>query len=771
MSDLNSEEQFRKIKEVPGGYSACGGRLDQGWYGGILVLDSGSLPLYNMKTDKNYAVNLEHYRRMELVDINRPRRIIMMQSEDGNFLERELTAAVRIDGPVCPKEQVEKPIVAWTERCGGGWDLKLLYEEEIQTVVRQSGILRFPQVAMTKDGPILAIEVDDPDGSTQVLVLNIEGQILNRCLGRKPQLVAASEGYLLLTEQASRNRITLKLKHCSGSNCLAETNISQGDYLFNADLAYSEKENICYIAAESSPSFGYGSQLGQARILYTWQCSSGTVVPTGALPVEKRGFMSLGPENLPPIKPYVFIDRNMPVVAFRQFRYAGSKTFGWDIFWCRCNGDKWSEPVRLSKSVGSPDTGFSILPIDDHYVVFAPSLSNEGGSALSFNHRVEICEFQVHHGLNRYQVSEKRKALYTIPISHMDIALDPPHLPGSYPGRILIWGDMHVHSTYSKCMAAVDGSPDEHIRFSRDVLGCQVFTLTEHSRWTTGPESTWVMDRLELLAGDNGIILYSTEPVVIKGIRHTNWYALERGAFERLERVFIAQGHNFQRCLRNVCEELPFGSVFLMRHFHGSIMDEEGMVHSFEPRLEVAMEAMQGRCNAMIEPEGDFPVFPNQFLNAGCKIGLVGGTDHYRKGTNHYCLTGFWVREVSAKGVWEALRNRFTIAMSDAKVALTSYLSGQPMGNAVIMDNPSEVRIRLNAACGRPIRRARLIRDGKLLPWFEIGKKVASFDLVDPEPRTGRHWYVPTVEVDTAYGSDSPGYCHASPFFVMIHGR
>jgi len=182
---------------------------------------------------------------------------------------------------------------------------------------------------------------------------------------------------------------------------------------------------------------------------------------------------------------------------------------------------------------------------------------------------------------------------------------------------------------------------------------------------------------------------------------------------------------------------------------------------------------MQGRINALIETETPFikasTPFPNQFLDAGFRIGLVGGTDHFRgQGSNHFCLTGFWVREVSPAGVWEALRNRYTIAMSDAKVAMSAILFGQPTGTALTVSSAGEIRVQLSVACARTIRRATLIRDGIVLPWVPVDANAATVILTDPDAPPGAHWLVPTVELDTAYGPDNVGYAHTSTFFVSL---
>jgi hypothetical protein len=377
-------------------------------------------------------------------------------------------------------------------------------------------------------------------------------------------------------------------------------------------------------------------------------------------------------------------------------------------------------------------------------------------------------EWRTGHQLPTLPVPPDRQDEYFLTTGVRGISLDPPPLERPYEGRVLIWGDLHPHNSYSKCVSAMDGLPDEMLRYQRDVLGCRVLTLTDHCDKLGGPEATWLADSLESFAGEHNIPLFSTETGQRPG-RHTNWYAPDREAFDRLRCILISQDGDRLRTYRHAIEEMPQGSVVALRHFHGRIASDDELIHSFEGQLEVAMEAMQGRINALLESDERFPRYPNLFLDAGFKVGLVGGTDHFRgRGPNRFCLTGFWVKEVSIDGVWEALRNRYTIAMSNARIAIAARMGGQPAGSTVTVDAESDVRIQLSTSCGRQIVRATLIRDGEILPWVPVGAESATLELVDPSPPPGRHWYVPTVQVKTAYGKATPGYGHVSPFFVHI---
>ncbi len=753
---------------VRDGVQACAGVCDNGWYGGILLIEERDEGFRRLPDCDSFAERAAHARRWTAVTAGQARRIKLMSSGEDGIDSRCVAAAERIEGPVAPRERVARPMLAWVERSGRQWHLMLHKDGRTTVVLSRGQVIRCPRVAMTAIGPCLAFETDTGPAATQVEVVSSLGCTLHRVAGREPVLCVAGGPLVLCTEKVGPDGIALRLERLGTKDDGAAVELWMDGSLLHADMAWSEPEQVLYLASEQAPLPGSTCQMGAHRSLPVWRWSlKDAPEPLGELPVEPRAFQSIGVENMPPVRPSVQIDDGQPVVLFKQHRFTGFRAFGWDIFRCRRRGDGWSEPERLTPSTTTSDADFGWVREDDRFIGLFPAHENEGGrgSQRSRNRRVELVTAARSGGLPRFEIPAEKRAPYRVPTGFRDVSPEPPALATSYKGRQLIWGDLHIHSIFSKCVAAVDGDPRENIRLARDVLGCRVIALAEHTPHTTGPESTWLYDQLESTVGRDNVLLYASEPG-IERTRHMNFYCRDRDTFERLERILIAQGRRYPEVLRQVREDLPADSVFVMRHVHGQPIPDEQILQHFDPQFEVAMEAMQGRGNAMLEVVEKCPMFPQPFLDSGCKIGLVGGTDHFREwAPNHFCLTGFWVREVSVEGVWEAIRNRYTFAMSDARVALSTTCKGVPMGGTVTVGEHEPLRIRVEASCGRRIRRLTLMRNGLLLPWVEVNATHAAIELVDEDAKPGSHWYVVTAEVETAFGNHT-GFCHASPYFA-----
>ena len=336
-----------------------------------------------------------------------------------------------------------------------------------------------------------------------------------------------------------------------------------------------------------------------------------------------------------------------------------------------------------------------------------------------------------------------------------------------------------MHSNLSKCQYTIDGSPDANLRFARDILGCQVLTLTDHTHKQGAAEFAWHLDKLEEAAGERNIVLYSSEPGLSSG-HHTNFYAIDRQVFERLRLIGISE-HDREKVYEKIKREFPEDSVLALRHFHGRCEDRFDSLEAagtWDPDLEVAMETMQIRGDILMgrimqDDEAVPPSFPANFLNSGAEIGFIGGSDHANGYLNHFALTGFLVEDFSAEGVWEALKNRRTIACSNGKIAIWAELNGLPMGSKVkVADDVVKIKTIIKGVLN--LKRICLLRDGKPIKWLNVQGNGVETILEDNEPMPGRHWYSVTAEGKSAFqdlGRESPEtsvLAHSSPFFVDI---
>jgi hypothetical protein len=321
-------------------------------------------------------------------------------------------------------------------------------------------------------------------------------------------------------------------------------------------------------------------------------------------------------------------------------------------------------------------------------------------------------------------------------------------------------------------MASMDGSPEEMVRFQRDVLGCKVLTFTDHLHLMNQREVAYHWDMLEAEAGDECVVLYGCEPGTFPD-HHTNFYAIDRDIADRLWRI-VYRFHSRNEIYRRIRKELPPRSVAVMRHFHGwnwqgGDPQSDLIGRDWAADLEIAAEAMQNRgCSLLNQTPNDpgLPAFPANFFDKGAKMGLVAGSDHNGgQGILHYCITGIWAEKADAQSVWEALWNRRTLAGQNGKVALWTTCNGQPMGSEV--QGVDTVSVQVQASSARPLRRAALMVNGELGPWTDLEGTSARFELETKYYGPNPAWACVAVEADGAY-QDSSVLTFSSPHFLAL---
>jgi hypothetical protein len=701
-----------------------------------------------------------------------------------------LSQADGVWGPGTASRVAKGPLLSWTEKTGHEWSL-VTWQDGTRTVHTKSPhVLLEPAVTEIHGNPVVACQTMSEDGPL-VMVYDARNDELFTARGRYPQLTTAGDRLFLVYEAPTTDRCRLQCAEFLDGKCVRHRSIpAGGDLNLNADLVVDPDTGALYVVHEAAPAWGHDHFLGRHRDLWMWRLDGGGdrfIAAPGQLPIPLRASHDL---NEPPVQPRVLLLDGQPAVAFRRFEYYAARPFSWHVYLMRFDGYTWSNPQRISDHHGFVETDYGIIGEEGQLVAALtccdqrPPLTREDLAAgreprgmPGRVHNTFVTVKRLSADTDQGPVPSLPNRLpgeYHVSLGVRDVAPEPElNGPDSAPGK-LIWGDLHEHTLWSKCMSPVDGTRGENLRYQRDVLGCRVFSFGEHTTMMSDSEFTYYLDQLEAEAGADGIAMYGTEPW--SGGHDTNLYAIDRDVFQRLRLIYQRHRH-LGAILEKVKEEFTDREVACLRHFHGggegdwSTKSPE-VVNTHIPEVEPAMEAMQIRGNVFMgetDAHEGLPAFPVNFLNAGCRVGLVGGTDHSSDpGPNHFCLTGFWVDEVTPEAVWDGLWNRRTIALSNGKIAIWAECAGQGIGEQVRADGPVKVTAWLSSA--RPIKRVTLVRDGEILGWREIGGKEAKVELVDENPLSGEHWYSVTAEAESSPDIPRPVLGHASPFFVQMPG-
>jgi len=634
----------------------------------------------------------------------------LVVSESGDIRRRTLAWARAIYGPAV-LGGVE-PAAAWVETDRTVWRLCAFADGETRVLTETSTSLRNPALTRDGNGRLRAACDLTEKGIDRIRLLPIdEAGDSFTVEGRRPSMANAGGHVWMAGERRGAAASEIILKRFTGDGEIESLSLpSPHPWNFVPHLHATEKD--VYVAWESTPGFSPDDRQGFFREIRVacLDAHTGRIRSSNRAPIDIEAFQDSSVFNRIPLYPHLFGDEEQLWLAYRSFRFFGQKCFGWDLLAISLGGEPG--PRMLVPEIGFPDTRYGVYMTDGRVRAVAHTMTHEPrrrfdeteavrSTQPAWNHRVELYDWAVGDLLPQDPPEyDTRPAILPAPLTgHCPDPPEPPRVP---EGLRLIWGDLHAHNSYSKCMPAGDGGPEDVLRFHRDVLGCQVLTLTDHVEYMSAVEFRHIMDELAAEASEEIVVLYSVEWAKHPA-HHTNFLAHDRDVFDQLRAIMLVESHLTKVFARIKAELLP-ESVAAIRHYHGMNGEPHGVdgtrtVETYDGDVEWAMEAVQTRGDMMFRP----PLyFPANFIAAGAKIGLVGGSDHSRGGPLKFCLTGFWVEDVTPEAVFASLRRRRTIACASGKLAMW----------AERFDNAAQVHV----ASPTPLMSASLWYDGA---WHE----------------------------------------------------
>jgi len=452
----NNIANAKKIT-IPGGIASCAGITNNGWYAASLVLsDDNKHSISDTKLDKNigFEARGELLKKWMIEQGTGLNAKLVLTTSWKSSENKEISCNETILFPVSPAEITASPVVVFVSRDNNKWSLNLYQNGEVSSLYSSDKSIRYPSVTCNKDDIIISYE-QDKGNNGEIYLINSNGRIIYQTQGRRAKLVNTEDKIGIMKEVCTANNISTCVELINKRRIEKVWNLpAEDDYTFNGDICFHNDK--LFIVSETTHAFGQDDRMGNYRKLRAWTASLKDIefsplAEKSLIPIPERT-STWNKENLSPIRPRIIIENGIPVVLYRQFRDAGFKRFGWDLFKICFENGSWGPASRITENIISPDTGFGLIQRGDSYILTLPSFDNDGtaidnGPVVPEKHRIEIKTQNSKVTFPLIPGKGSKKFEYEESTGYRNISAKPPELPCNTEGHFLIWGDMHVHST------------------------------------------------------------------------------------------------------------------------------------------------------------------------------------------------------------------------------------------------------------------------------------------------------------------------------------
>jgi hypothetical protein len=341
----------------------------------------------------------------------------------------------------------------------------------------------------------------------------------------------------------------------------------------------------------------------------------------------------------------------------------------------------------------------------------------------------------------------------------------------------LIFGDLHEHTNISRCWpGGEDGTCDDDYRYGRDIEGFDFVALTDHGldlyemKWReTRRAAQFYNDPPHFVA----LSAYEWTKTkwrdgVFPGNGHRNVvFARDEDAAK-----FVSPGGTVYNAfhpdsdtpvkLWKLLREKGITGAVTIPH-HSADRDHPTDWNFHDPGYQTVVEMFQARQSQEYEgcPRQAPSVtrykgaFVQDALARGYRLGFIASGDHCAMGVG---LAALYVKEVSRKGILEALRARRCYGTTGDKIFLDFRVNGHCMGTEFTVDGNPRITATIEAT--DQIENVVVFKNNKIIyekKSNELGAgRNASIDFVDIEFSGSSYFYVRVMQTNNEIAWASP---------------